>query len=146
MLCLTCHAAAAHGPYREGPGSTGRALLQVVHPTGARYARCESCEAAFFDRDELVALEGRLRHPGVGGRKPLDPRELLARAYASAHRPEGSGEETVPRSCPACDGALIPREWGIGSLVFVDTCFECRGVWLDPGELEALERLFRAGR
>ena len=33
---------------------------------------------------------------------------------------------------------MIEREWSIGTLVFVDVCLECRGVWVDGGELEAL--------
>jgi uncharacterized protein len=38
-------------------------------------------------------------------------------------------------SCPVCQGAMreISKEG-----VLVDTCTQCRGVWLDRGELEKL--------
>jgi Zn-finger nucleic acid-binding protein len=37
--------------------------------------------------------------------------------------------------CPACSGALAPLT---AAGVTVDVCAACGGVWLDPGELQAL--------
>jgi Zn-finger nucleic acid-binding protein len=34
------------------------------------------------------------------------------------------------------------REHGYCSQVMIDTCPKCRGIWLDQGELEALEVFF----
>jgi Zn-finger nucleic acid-binding protein len=42
--------------------------------------------------------------------------------------------------CPACSSHLVTLEL---SGIEVDYCFECRGIWLDRGELEQL--LSRAG-
>jgi Zn-finger nucleic acid-binding protein len=37
--------------------------------------------------------------------------------------------------CPRCDVPIREREKGD---VIIDVCPQCRGVWLDPGELERL--------
>jgi Zn-finger nucleic acid-binding protein len=37
---------------------------------------------------------------------------------------------------------MFPREWSIGTLVMVDVCINCRGVWLDAGELRTLELIY----
>lgn len=41
-------------------------------------------------------------------------------------------------SCPVCQGAM--REVNKGG-VLIDTCTQCRGVWLDRGELEKLSAM-----
>jgi len=40
-----------------------------------------------------------------------------------------------PMRCPACDTRLVEVE---RSEVLVDACPECRGVWLDRGELDRI--------
>ncbi len=40
--------------------------------------------------------------------------------------------------CPVCRGAMNEVE---KSGVVIDTCTQCRGVWLDRGELEKLSNL-----
>ncbi len=42
-------------------------------------------------------------------------------------------------ACPECGSETTRREWRFSTLVFVDICIECRGVWLDGGELEAID-------
>lgn len=37
--------------------------------------------------------------------------------------------------CPRCDGDLTPRQ---RAGIEVDVCSNCRGVWLDRGELDKL--------
>ncbi len=60
--------------------------------------------------------------------------------------------ETIPRStrgepmrCPSCNTRLVELE---RSEVLIDACPECRGVWLDRGELDRIldrERRAAAG-
>lgn len=38
-------------------------------------------------------------------------------------------------TCPSCSGSLVEIE---RSGVLIDACRECRGVWLDRGELDKL--------
>jgi len=44
--------------------------------------------------------------------------------------------------CPKCGMELIEIDY---KGIKVDKCSECDGVWLDPGELEAISRLEKTG-
>lgn len=46
-------------------------------------------------------------------------------------------------TCPVCQGTM--REIN-KSGVMIDTCTQCRGVWLDRGELEKLSEIFGSPR
>jgi uncharacterized protein len=57
-------------------------------------------------------------------------------------RTEGT---TTPLRCPACESRLVEVE---RADVLIDACPECRGVWLDRGELDKIlvkERRMRDG-
>ncbi len=53
---------------------------------------------------------------------------------------EASSEKL--RSCPV-DGATMAKE--VAHMIVVDRCPECKGVWLDGGELELLKGGVEAG-
>ncbi len=100
---------------------------------------CPQCEGAYLIHGALERIENAAR---TGGRELDSARDRFRRAFA---RPRVFGkdeEEKVPKDCPQCDGPMIEREWGFGSMVFVDVCLECRGTWLDVGELEIIRRFF----
>jgi len=58
-------------------------------------------------------------------------------ALVAQEHPAGPTIQYCP-SCPSCTGETTRRHWGIGTMVDVDICIECRGVWLDGGELESI--------
>jgi Zn-finger nucleic acid-binding protein len=136
------------GPYRMSaePHVERPHLTREPHASGLEMDRCPDCGGVWLNAGELERIETRARElkPPPGFRADVDQ---MKRAYAHAHRPETRTgvEETPPLSCPACGEPMFPREWSIGTLVEVDVCIDCRGVWLDPGELEAIEQIF-AGR
>ena len=47
-----------------------------------------------------------------------------------------------PISCPVCGTEMATREYGYASQVVIDTCPAGCGVWLDAGEIQALEKFF----
>jgi hypothetical protein len=49
-------------------------------------------------------------------------------------------------NCPVCDKKMARREHGYCSQIMVDVCPSCKGVWLDKGELQALEVFFERSR
>lgn len=67
---------------------------------------------------------------GRGARACTTTAEMARRAAATGGR---------AITCPDCSSETTRREWSFSTLVFVDICIECRGVWLDGGELEALD-------
>lgn len=151
MRCPHClEQARTEGPYREGGAKPMRRLLErEQHPAGVEIDRCPSCRGAFLDHGELERVENAGRGQG---RKPLPALDFMRRAFEHGKRVAGvEGEpEREALDCPRCaedrpdaDMAIMfEREWSIGTMVHVDVCLECRGVWLDPGELETLEDIF----
>lgn len=101
-------------------------LVPERHAANVTIARCPSCRGAFAEHAALIAIENAAR----GNRNRGASRaEAARRAY---------DPPTPAIACPSCSAETIRREWGIGTLLFVDVCVECRGVWLDGGELEAI--------
>lgn len=123
--CISGRAGGASAYRGDGPRGPGVALSSEPHPAGVAIERCGSCRGAFVMHETLVAIENHARR--VGHKVSLD---------AAARRAWDA--PTVPITCPSCHGETTRREWGIATLVFVDVCIECRGVWLDGGELETL--------
>ena len=45
--------------------------------------------------------------------------------------------------CPRCKIELTRYNWDICSNIYLDTCTECSGVWVDYGELSCMEKYIR---
>jgi hypothetical protein len=89
----------------------------------------------WLDCQELEQIQGTFEHDHADQLKQLP--DLVGKAYAMAlarSRPE--------IHCPRCDRAMERREHGGCSQILIDVCPQCRGIWLDKGELEALEVFF----
>jgi Zn-finger nucleic acid-binding protein len=152
MRCPHClEQTRADGPYRDGGAAiTQKRLLErEQHPAGFEIDRCPSCLGAFLDHGELERMENAGR--GKGRPKP-SAIDFVRRAYEHGRRVSGAASEPEREAldCPRCLEVqpeadmiiMFEREWSIGTMVHVDVCLECRGVWLDPGELETLEDIF----
>lgn len=48
--------------------------------------------------------------------------------------------------CPQCDAPLERREYGYCSQIYIDSCINGHGVWLDKGELRELEIFYERSR
>ncbi|MBK6696716.1 MAG: zf-TFIIB domain-containing protein [Myxococcales bacterium] len=136
MNCPRCRHRTLSSAYREAP-SQPVALLDERHASGATLHRCKSCFAVFAPHGSLELVESHARDLA---RVRVPDGEMVRRAFAPT-RPSRAAIR-----CPACDGEMNEREWRTATLVFVDVCAECRGVWLDPEEFEALEATFRSER
>lgn len=99
-------------------------LTTTTHASGAPVFGCPSCGGHFVEYADMLRLER-----SAGGR--VDRRAVARRGFAEARGPV---------ACVKCGGETTRREWSIGTLTYVDVCadFDCRGVWLDAGELEAI--------
>ena len=99
-------------------------LVRRGHPAGVDVHACGGCGGHF------VSYESMVRHEAFG-RGKSSPHEVARRAYDRAR------DEVT---CAKCGGDTARRKWGVEGLTFVDVCvdFDCRGVWLDESELEAV--------
>lgn len=115
------------GPYRGAPPLEAKvALVSERHASGATIERCPSCRGAFATHEAMATVDTF----GFAERRRTSPLVIMRRAAAGP----------TPRiTCPACAEETTRREWSFGTLVMVDICVECRGVWMDGGELEAID-------
>lgn len=100
---------------------------------------CPVCHGTWLDRGELEAVEEiRERNHSEAAMARAD---LGANAYQfvrDAARP--------PIACPQCGREMEQREYARVSQVLIDACPDGHGVWLDRGELEALEVFYETSR
>ena len=75
---------------------------------------------------------------------PAIERAHIARAAipAASRRVPAASQRAVPRQCPAC----APLQGIAVEGIEIDRCPSCRGVWLDPGEYDAVRVRLRAPR
>ncbi|HEY8376953.1 MAG TPA: zf-TFIIB domain-containing protein [Nannocystis sp.] len=125
----------------EGLGACpgcGAVLQRSAARHGIEIDACAECGGIWLDAGELELLTvGLDPAPGEGA---VDERELRKQVPA-ARSHEG---EVRYRECPRCSDIMTRRNFGTISGVIVDECPK-HGIWLDAGELEAIEAFIRAG-
>lgn len=100
---------------------------------------CPVCRGTWLDRGELEALEEIQERDH--SEAALARADLGANAYQfvlDSARP--------PISCLKCGREMERREYARVSQVLIDACPDGHGVWLDRGELEALEVFYETSR
>jgi len=73
---------------------------------------CPSCGGIWLDKGELEAIQ------------------------------EAKENDYSPVGCLKCAAEMDTREYAYCSQIVIDTCPEGCGIWLDAGELQALEKFF----
>jgi Zn-finger nucleic acid-binding protein len=112
--------AKAAKPRRVCPKCSDKLRERPLKASGIRVDSCVTCYGLWFDRWELEGHLGTLCSEIVPS---LDAR-------------------VTRRRCPACKLAMTTFDLDTSG-VMVDMCEECKGVWLDPGELKRLEEHVR---
>ncbi len=109
--------------------------LDEIKYEGVAVDHCGSCGGVWLDAKELETIqETRIMDFSEALSKPEN---LVAAAFSMAK----SGRER-DYQCVRCDAVLIKREYGYASQIQVDVCPEGHGMWLDHGELQALEKFY----
>ena len=96
--------------------------------------RCPSCDGIWLQRGELEAIQESLERDYSTELRGIDVVALAYERARQAVRPD--------IACPSCGSSLQPEEYAYCSQILVDRCGKCGGIWLDSGELKALERFF----
>ena len=92
---------------------------------------CTGCGGTWFDYDELTKLT---RDPTTG---LMD----VERAF----QPAIGGTETIGNmSCPRCSIGLYPFSYPHTPNVRLDACRQCKGIWVDNGELQQIAERIQA--
>lgn len=113
----------------------GAEMNQEVYEADITVDVCPQCGGVWLDKGELESIQ-----------------ETVEKDYSKelSHLPDRLGamsarlkqEAAPPVSCPLCSGEMARKEYGYTSQILIDTCPSCRGIWLDKGELQALEVFF----
>ena len=117
----------------------GEKLTSARYEADIQVDECGKCHGIWLDAGELQRIESTKERDYSEELKRIpDP---VARAYEMARQ-----RSEKERACPSCGKTLERREYGYCSRITVDSCPGCNGIWLDRGELSALEVFFEGAR
>jgi Zn-finger nucleic acid-binding protein len=100
--------------------------------------RCPLCHGLWLDKGELEAVQKTLEHDYS---KELTHINTVAPAYEMARQ-----RVRPVVNCPKCRSPLHAEEYAYCSQILIDRCGKCGGIWLDTGEVQALEQFFERER
>jgi Zn-finger nucleic acid-binding protein len=103
-----------------------KVMAQVRTKEGVPVLRCPKCQGHWMEGEDLKVLEGTVEARMVEWRRLPSP-EVQAR------------EIHCPRCRPHLTLKKVKNERD--RHVLLDVCEQCQGVWLDGGELEAIQRM-----
>ena len=117
--------------------NNGDELVRETYEANVEIDRCASCRGIWLDAKELERIQDISQRDYSAEIKQLP--NLVDQAYAMAL---AKSKPTI--SCPNCgdDQSMERREHGGCSQILIDVCPKCQGVWLDDGEISALEIFF----
>lgn len=108
--------------------------LSTIDYEGVSIETCASCHGEWLDDEELGRIV-RIREVTFSDEE--------RQALEGATKIPGIPMEEVDRDimCPACRVSTVPLNYGADTGIIIDRCPDCRGIWLDGGELEKIQML-----
>ena len=112
----------------------GTTLTEQRYEAHVDVDACATCGGLWLDDGKLEAIQESHERDY---RKDLD---TMAETVGPV------GDHPAGAACPICGKAMDNREYAHVSRVTVDVCTEGHGIWLDGGELRALEIFFEKAK
>ena len=113
----------------------GAKLEAKIYEANIEVDACPRCDGMFLDKGELEQIQKATEHDYE---KALGERaDSLKEMFGAANQ-----ELAGPAKCPRCGTEMDMRPYGYGSQILIDVCPEDCGIWLDAGEIQALEKFF----
>jgi Zn-finger nucleic acid-binding protein len=100
---------------------------------------CPQCGGTWVSREKLDRIQLIKEHDHSFDLRH-DPDTVGASIEMARQR------ELPDVACPVCGAVCDRHEYGLASQVLIDRCPHDHGLWLDRGELEALEVYFERSR
>jgi len=113
----------------------GEALARFTYESNVVVDKCPRCSGVYLDKGELEAIQ-EIKENAYEEELKAIPDDVAA-AYAIARQ-----KQQGPASCPKCAREMSAKEYAYASRILIDVCPQCAGIWLDAGELKALEVFF----
>jgi hypothetical protein len=117
----------------------GSSLETIKYEADIEVDQCPTCHGMWLDKGELEQIQETIEHD-YSKDLAVEP-DHVRKAFALS-RPTHTGQI----HCPKCQEAMTAKEYAYCSQVVVDTCPEGHGIWLDAGEIQALEKFFERMR
>lgn len=112
----------------------GTPLVHETYENEVMIDKCPDCNGVWLNHGELKKIQENLSN---------DYSEQLSKISAVAQAYEFAKQKAKPaRKCPVCSVEMFQEEYAYCSQILIERCPECLGVWLDAGELQALEMFF----
>jgi Zn-finger nucleic acid-binding protein len=113
----------------------GVALEKHVYEGQVEVDLCPSCRGMWLEKGELEKIQQTKGHDYSAELARIE--DLAGNAYELARQKKGARV-----GCPVCGREMVAKEYGYCSQVLIDSCPHCWGIWLDAGEVQALEVFF----
>lgn len=112
---------------------------RVTYENCVEVDRCPACRGMWLDHGELEQIQDARENDY---RKELTE---LPDVLTDVHKMVFSAAKPL-LACPKCQRQMERREYGYCSLILIDACPNGHGVWLQDGEIQALEQFFERSR
>ena len=119
----------------------GSQLIEIEYERTVMVDQCNSCHGIWLEQWELKAIQA---NKGKYYQQELEKLpDLVNKSYLQALE-----KDRELLDCPKCkalgkDTKMDRREHGYCSQIMIDICHDCQGIWLDKGEVQALEIFFQ---
>lgn len=100
---------------------------------------CPACGGMWLDKGELEEIEEIVGHDYASELSRIP--DFIGNAFEMARQ-----LNSRDISCPGCGSQTESTEYAYCSQVVVNRCPNCGGIWLDKGELEAIEVFYERSR
>ena len=117
----------------------GAMLESVPYEAGIRVDRCSACRGMYLDQGELQAIQETIERDYSEELGRIG--DVVGAAYRMARQ-----KAAPPTACPKCGRQMVREEYAHCSQIMTDVCPDDLGIWLDGGEIEALEVFFERSR
>jgi len=115
-------------------------LQEIEYERATMVDQCNTCNGMWLDQWELQAIQAN-KGKNYGAELAKMP-DLVNASHLNA-----LNKNRDLLDCPKCKDAgnqvkMDRREHGFCSQIMIDVCHDCQGIWLDKGEVQALEVFF----
>ena len=100
---------------------------------------CNTCNGIWLDSGELEMIQ-EIKLNDYTAELKQDP-DYIGKSILMA-----KSKDNISVKCPVCNESLERKEYGYCSQIYVDSCINGHGIWLDKGELQDLEIFYEKAR
>jgi len=117
----------------------GYELVRKIYENSVEVDACNDCNGIWLDANELEKIQNI---------KLNDYKEELERIpdYVGKSILMAKSKDKPLVACPKCHTELERREYGYCSQIYIDSCINGHGIWLDKNELKDLEIFYERSR